>query len=134
IEKSFFETNKIAIISVILVLIFGLSFFLYNKSKNEKIIEERRIETYNNQLKQQQEELRIQNEKIAEQERIENERAKKEKIDNILTQLNDAYQKKQAAEKKLVDVTSFQLLRSSSTRSRQINEVQSTIKFWEEEI
>jgi hypothetical protein len=135
-KKTFF------IVVVASVLIFSLIIKLIHNYKIDKV-ERDNIETniYNEQLKIQNAEIEKQNEIIAEKERLEQERIQKEKkialekrIQEILEEMNIANNELAKANNKLVDVTGFKLLRTSSEREQQISIAQEDISIWEYEI
>lgn len=121
---------------ILLVTIF--SFYSYNKNKEES---ERQNRIYNSKLIEQENNITEQNERIAEQERIEQERiaqeqkkATEKRINEIVNQMNIAYQNLENAKKQLNNATSFKLLRSKSQRNNEISFAEEEISIWKYEI
>ena len=103
----------------------------------ERIRQNEQTETFN----QQQKDIEEQNSRLAEQEKIEAERIAKERkqaIDNRLFEIRDLLatnnQNLEIAKRKLNDVTSFKLLRTSSERNEQITSAQNEVDYYKNEI
>lgn len=127
----------------VLVLLIGIMYF-NNVQENNRIKlmqQNQQTETHNQQLELQQKEIEEQNARLAEQEKIEAQRKEKERIAKLEAyygelneSLNTLYNNLAKEQKRLNDVTSFKLLRTSSERNAQINEVQTSIDFIKENI
>lgn len=119
-----------------LVLIGGIySFSSYQNNKS------RQIHNYNTKLKEQENAINAQNERIAEQERIEQERIAIEnkkltekRINEIINQLNIAHENLEKAKRQLNDATAFQLLRGRSERDNDIRLAEEEISIWKYEV
>jgi hypothetical protein len=142
-EKILGLRKKTFYISIgIFVLLLSLTFkMVQNFQKNEIERENKETEIYNEQLKIQNEEIAKQKQIIAEKERLEQERlerehekARKKRIDEIVYEMNIAHEELRKANKKLVDVTAFKFLRSSSQRANEIASAQKDISIWQNNI
>jgi hypothetical protein len=134
IRKNIFIYSVLCIAFIICISAFSN----YNKKeKLEENFKKQQLETYNQQLKEQQDAIEKQNIRIAEQEKLERERKEKEKlqrINEITDKLAIAHQNLEKAKKHLHDATAFQLLRSSSERHQQVSAAEETVKLLETEI
>ena len=138
-----FNKNTFFLISGVLILAIGMFAFNNFQQSNRMEIEQKNnaTEKTNLQLKQQEDEILEQNNRIAEQEKIETERIAKEKkqaIDNRLFEIRDLlitnHQNLENAKSKLNSVTGFQLLRTSSERNEQISSAQKEVDYYKSEI
>ena len=130
------------ILGVVAVLVIVMIFNnIQQNDRLERMQQNQQTETHNLQLEQQQKEIEEQNSRLAEQEKIEAQRIAKEKkqaIDNRLFEIRDLlatnYQNLEIAQRKLNDVTSFKLLRTSGERNEQITSAQSEVDYYKNEI
>lgn len=114
---------------------------LISFTDTSKVEAENRLEENTELIEQQQQQLEEQNAKITEQQRLEQERQERERkaatekrIAELNEQLANVYNNLEAAKRKLNDVSSFQLLRSASTRNEQINAATESVRAWEKKI
>lgn len=140
-ETKVFGINKKVLYSVLGIVFLVTSFtYFYNlEDKNHEILIEKNKQT--ELFNQQQKELEEQNTRLAEQEKREERRRLKEKKENIEKRMNEIteqlsvnYQALEIANQNLKNVSSFQLLRSSSERNEQINSALNNIDFIKNEI
>jgi len=130
--------NKVLLGSFSLVVFVILLISFTDKSKVEA---EGQLQENTLLIQQQQQQLEEQNAKIAGQQRLEQERQERERkaaIEKRMGEVNEeltiAYTNLEAAKRKLNDASSFQLLRSASTRNEQVNTATENVRAWEKEI
>lgn len=116
----------------VLALIISISAFSSYKHQEdyENDIHAIQLESYNQQIQEQQKAIEEQNKRIAEQERI----AKEIKIEKLSEELNTASQNLELAKQQLHDATAFKLLRTAGERHEQVSAAEEDVNVWENKI
>lgn len=135
-DSKIFGFKKNIFYAVLGVLVIILVLVYYNNVQENNRIQNQQAETYNQQLEQQQKEINEQNNRLEEQEKVEAERVAKENelnkqkyIDELIKVYNVRNAELENAKRKLIEVSSFQLLRTASEKSEQVLRAQEKVEW-----
>ncbi len=150
-EKEYIKKNTepeqkknylIYIIAIVLIFLIGIAYFQHIKQQEKIEIQQNSENNY------QEEQLRLQEQKIAEQQRILDEQERQRQIElerkrqvaleekrrNLTAQLNTAYNNLKKANQDYYRASDFKLLRSSGQRQREISEAKNLVVYFQNEV